>query len=93
MKIRTIAILILLTQFTAPPMRELPDPSPPPDRPGFIYQPPIYVQPLPQNDGIPYTPQFQIVQPGSKEPPAYVVPQSDGSVEIIQPGAVPQRGR
>jgi hypothetical protein len=76
-----IAILILLAQ--APPMRIIPaDPTPPADR-RSTYEPPIYIRPLP-NDGA-YTPQFQIVQPGSKEPPAYVVPQSDGSVEIIQP--------
>ena len=44
---------------------------------------PIYIQPLPNPD---LTPQYQIVQPGTNRPPAYIVPESDGSVEIIRPG-------
>jgi hypothetical protein len=82
-KFKSIAILILLAQLP----------------PTYVYRSapnvdvhiredgkesaPIYIQPLPNPD---LTPQYQIVQPGTNRPPAYIVPESDGSVEIIRPG-------
>jgi hypothetical protein len=82
MKMLLAASVILLAQYQAPAFRELPDPTPP-SHPSFIYQPPIYIEPI---DGAPpFTPQYQIVQPGSGRAPAYVVAPGDGSVEILPP--------
>jgi hypothetical protein len=49
-----------------------------------VYQPPIYVEPMPWNKGVPYAPRYQIVQPGANpyQPPAYVSPAPNGGVVI-----------
>jgi hypothetical protein len=50
--------------------------------------PPIYVEPMPQNRGVPYAPRYQVVQPGANpyQPPVYISPSSNGGVVITQPG-------
>jgi hypothetical protein len=80
-----IVLAVLLAQYPVPPMRVEPDPTPPPPRPGYIYQPPIYVEPLPWNNDVPYAPRYQIVQPGTNRPPSYVSPLPNGSVQVTQP--------
>jgi hypothetical protein len=51
-------------------------------------RPPIYVEPMPQNRGVPYAPRYQVVQPGANpyQPPVYVSPAPNGGEVITQPG-------
>jgi hypothetical protein len=53
-------------------------------QPGNTKEPPAYVEPLPYSD--PYSPRYQIIQPGKDVPPAYIAPDGNGSAVIIQPG-------